>query len=224
MSRSTPIPSDPKIISYLTIRKVVGFIGIGIPVVLPLGNLVKDGCHTILSSISAYYHTGVHDLFVGLLFAIALFLFAYRGYDKKDVVAGNLGALLAVCIAFFPTSIEQTVSGCIPEKINTGISNTMHFIAAGGFFLVLAYFSLILFTRDDGRPTEMKLKRNVVYRACGIIMLSCILIIGGKSILDHFRPENLLQRLHGTFWLESLALWAFGISWITKGKTLLTDR
>jgi hypothetical protein len=26
------------------------------------------------------------------------------------------------------------------------------------------------------------------------------------------------------FWLESVALWAFGISWFIKGDTLFTDR
>ncbi len=25
------------------------------------------------------------------------------------------------------------------------------------------------------------------------------------------------------FWLEAIALWAFGISWLTKGETILID-
>ena len=25
------------------------------------------------------------------------------------------------------------------------------------------------------------------------------------------------------FWLESVAVWAFGISWLVKGETILTD-
>ena len=47
--------------------------------------------------------------------------------------------------------------------------------------------------------------------------------VDGESItyLREKYPE--LQHLDPVFWLESIALWAFGISWITKGELILKD-
>ena len=66
----------------------------------------------------------------------------------------------------------------------------------------------------------MKRARNEVYRLCGVLMLACIGLIGVYKLgLD----ESPLQHLKPVFWLESLALWAFGVSWFVKGETILTD-
>jgi hypothetical protein len=40
-------------------------------------------------------------------------------------------------------------------------------------------------------------------------------------------PESFRQqwgRARPVFWLESIALWAFGISWLVKGETILKDK
>jgi len=92
--------------SYLALRKAVGWIGILLPFVLVLGHTIIFGGDTLLQNISAYYHTGMHDLFVGAICAIALFLFFYRGYDRWDNIAANLAGFLALAIAFFPTVKE----------------------------------------------------------------------------------------------------------------------
>src|SRR3972149_18876 len=95
------MPADQKIeqsllISTLTLRRAIGLIGAAFPFVMAAGGLLL-GAREILDSISAYYHTGMRDIFVGALSAIGIFLLCYKGYELKDRIAaitpraGSLG-------------------------------------------------------------------------------------------------------------------------------------
>lgn len=64
-----------KVYSYLALRKAVGWIGILLPIVLVLGHLIIFDGESALTNMSVYYHTGMRDVFVGAICAIALFLF-----------------------------------------------------------------------------------------------------------------------------------------------------
>ncbi len=224
MKKNSNNKTSPQLISYLTLRKTVGIIGISFPVVLVIGTVISGNCTEVQSSISAYYHTAMRDIFVGLLCAIALFLFAYKGYENADAVAGNLACVFALGVAFFPTSVSEPFTSCITEPVESSIISTIHYISAAGLFLVLSYFSLGLFTKKKENPTKMKMKRNKLYRICGFIMLACIALIAINSLCINNMKCQELQKYNPVFWLESLALWSFGISWLTKGNALLTDK
>ncbi len=213
---------EPRLISYLTLRKAVGILGISFPLVMVIGSVIGADCREIQSSISSYYHTDMRDIFVGIICAIALFLFAYKGYDYRDAMAGNLACIFALGVAFFPTSITEPLTHCIPATIDTQILSSLHFVSAALFFLVLAYFSLVLFTKGSKEPSKRKLKRNMLYRICGYTMLGCLLLIALYFIFLE-RRYTVLENCDPVFWLETIALWAFGISWLTKGKSLLVD-
>ena len=209
-------------IAYLRLRKAVGILGISFPVVLVIGSVIATDCREIQSSISSYYHTGMRDVFVGFICAIALFLFAYKGYDYRDAVAGSLACLFGLGVAFFPTSVTGPFTHCIPAPIDNRILGSVHFVSAGLFFLVLAYFSLVLFTKGAKNPTKKKLKRNLLYTISGYTILGAIvLIVIYTAVLKDWVP--VLQDYDPIFWLETIALWAFGISWLTKGEALLAD-
>jgi hypothetical protein len=196
--------------SYLALRKAVGWIGILLPFVLVLGMLLIFNGEAIQKTISQYYYTGMRDVFTGALCAIALFLFYYKGYSKWDNWAGNLAGFFAIGIAWFPTSS--------PESVN--IIGTVHLICASLFFIVLAGFSMVLFTMKAPHPTNRKLKRNIIYIICGIIMIVCLIAISIYFNISHDPASG----SHFVFWAESMALIAFGISWLTKGGTLLPDK
>jgi hypothetical protein len=216
------IKQKPELISYKTLRRGVGWLGILLPVILVLGSMIFCECREVQRSISAYYHTGMRNVFVGIIFAIAFFLFAYRGYDRRDALAGNLASVLALGVIFFPTSVGDPLTNCIPAPVDNGWINTVHFYAAAGFFLVLVYFSLCLFTIKKDPVTRKKLLRNKIYRASGYGMLAClILILFYYVYLEDRYP--VLQVLDPIFWLETIALWLFGFSWLIKGETMLTD-
>ncbi len=198
--------------SYLGLRRVIGWIGLLLPFILMAGGyFIFDGKPTMYS-LSMYYFTGMRDVFVGSLFAIGLFLFFYRGYDKWDDWIGNIAGFCAICTAIFPTTRTGTGPLDLPGKI--------HFAVATIFFLLLAVFSLFLFTRKQGKPTRGKIIRNTIYIICGSIMLACLF---GMGIFFLVHKKNPLESRF-IFWSEVLGLVSFGISWLTKGGTLYPDK
>lgn len=203
----TPDPDAGLLVSYLTLRRVVGALGVALPIVLALWGFALFGSATLQPSISDYYALRTRDALVGILFTIAWFLYAYRGYERGDDVAGNLACAFALGVALFPNS------GAPWERV-------VHFGSATALFLVLAYFSLFLFTKSGGTPTPEKQIRNRIYRTCGVIMLGCIAAIG---CYNAFLQHTAVAEVAPVFWLESLALWAFGLSWFVKGETLFRD-
>lgn len=195
--------------SYLALRKAVGWIGILLPFVLMFGDFLVFKGSFPQPSISLYYHTPMRDLLVGGLCAVALFLFFYSGYNKWDNYTGNFAAIFALAVAWFPASQPGT----------GGIINAIHFTAAALFFITLACFSLFLFTRRDENPTPEKLKRNIVYIICGIVMLACMMLM-----LIYFMITGHSGTSAVIFWAETIALIAFGVSWLTKGGSLYPDK
>jgi hypothetical protein len=203
--------------SYLELRKAIGILAIALPFVLSLGALIlfKTG---IQSSISNYYYTGMRDVFVGILCAIAFFMLSYKGYELSDKIAGNLGCLFAVGVALFPMTPESN-----PSNI-ARIIGSVHLAFAALFFLTLIYFSLRLFTKTDKtkKPTRSKLKRNKVYKACGYTMSTCIALIAIYLLLPS-GMTSFLEKYNPIYWLETFAVLAFGISWLTKSEAILKD-
>jgi hypothetical protein len=198
---------SPELVSYRTLRRVVGLLGVTLPIVLALWGFALAGRIQLQSSISDYYLLRTRDAFVGVLFTVGWFLFTYRGYDWRDDSAGNLACLFALAVALFPNS------GSHAEHI-------VHVVSATALFLVLAYFSCFLFTLSDDWPTPQKLVRNRIYRACGVTIIMCIVAIGAESLFVDWPPPRQVS----VFWLEGVALWAFGWSWFVKGETVFRDR
>jgi hypothetical protein len=216
MSQNPPL-DNLLVISYLTLRKVIGLLGLALPFLAMVGaRLLFDTGLQV--SLSAYYHTGMRDVLVGVLFAIGFFLGGYKGYERKDDLAGDLGAVFAVGLALFP--IDRPGEPC-----DTGcrVSSFLHNGFAALLFLTLAYFSLFLFTKTDPTktPTRQKRRRNVVYRVCSVTMLACIALIGVLVLLPDLRAA--LEEYTPVLWLEALTVAAFGVSWLTKGEAILKD-
>lgn len=201
------------VLSYLTLRKAVGIIGMALPFVLVIGRILleKPG---ILSSISSYYHSVMGDVFVGSLCAIGVFLLSYRGYERVDDIAGDLACFFAIGVALFPTAPALDVS------LREALIGKVHLFFAICFFLTLAFFALILFrkTNPDKPPTHRKSQRNAVYTLCGYGILACLVLI----MLEKFFTGS-IPLPQPVFWLESLAIIAFGISWFVKGEAILKD-
>ncbi len=206
------------LVSYLTLRRVVGILGVALPVLLASWGFVLCDCWELQDSISDYYSLRTRDAFVGILFVVAWFLFAYKGYEPQDNIAGDLACLFALCVALFPNN------GADWEK-------TVHYLSAAALFSVLSYFSLCLFTKSvnnfsifsnsgDFSGTPEKKGRNRIYVACGLIMLVCIILIG---LCKWFLEDTAIAGIKPVFWLELFALWAFGFSWFVKGETLWKD-
>jgi hypothetical protein len=90
------------IISYLSLRRIVGAIGILLPFVLRLGIIAFS--HPIPYSISSYYYSPMRNILVASLCALGVFLIAYKGYDGLDTGITNVAGGAAIGVALFPTS------------------------------------------------------------------------------------------------------------------------
>jgi hypothetical protein len=199
--------------------RIVGVLGVALPfVVWTVGAFAHDLGPWPQSSISAYYdHDRARDFFVGILWTVAWFLFAYKGYSKHDDAMTDLAGVLALGVSLVPSS-DRAFGG-------------FHLVCAAALFVVLALMSLFVFTkteesRDDPfvkrvrsvlesrhpRPTdELKKRRNRVYKASGWLMLASLAGAGLSKVLD---PDGVYP---GVFIFEALGLIAFGVGWLTKG-------
>ncbi|MCP4311961.1 MAG: hypothetical protein GY790_11915 [Bacteroidetes bacterium] len=221
----------PEIISYYTMRRVIGILGITLPLILLAGSFQFGGCKEVQSSISTYYHTNMRNIFVGFNCAVALFLFAYRGHDWMDNVAGTLGCIAVLGVAFLPCTISTANQTCLfPASTQDPLVGKLHNISALLYFFTLIVYSLLLFPKTHmdmvtGEKMFMgrqKKKRNMVYYISGSIMtISLLLIISYMWFLGNLYPG--LKRLDPVFWLESIVLLSFGISWLTKGQLFFRD-
>lgn len=203
------------IISYLTLRKLIGLLGFSFPLILLFGGLLING--QIQTSISYYYHTEMNDIFVGILFIIATFLFAYNGYDNHDATIGKLASFSAIGVALIPTTVLNNPN---ESQIFWG---KIHLLFAASYFLLIAYFCLFLFTKTDQQPiTKQKEQRNRIYKICGYTIIVCLVLIVLYSFLPNETKIN-LESLKPFFWLESFAIYAFGFAWLVKGEALFKD-
>lgn len=216
MAFSKNTRQKPEIISYRTIRRSIGYLGIVLPFSLLFFSYLL-GCRQMQPSISHYYYTTVGSIFVGILCAVGLFLITYKGFSPLDDFATNLAGFFAFGIAFFPTGEFETSCCALYRYPQSDLRSVIHFGCAACFFLTLSYISYFLFTISHGHTiTKEKVQRNIVYRVCAVLMIVSIALIPMK-----FNPS--VESLNPTFWLETFALISFGISWLVKGEVVLKD-
>jgi magnesium-transporting ATPase (P-type) len=235
--------NDDLIISYLTIRKAIGWLGLLLPFMLLIGNytvnkldilnssfFIKD-CNgaayaasgSFKASISHYYYSTVGELFTGVLCAVALFMFCYKGHKLRkgekglsDSALANLCGAFALGVVVFPTG-----SSCITDNMRIFLSsdNTgyIHFTMAALFFISLSVMSMVNFRRTDDIVSFGKGKNHKTFLVCGIAMLVCLVLVFIYSMWIDGKYAW-LDRLHPVFCLEAIALIFFGISWLIKGR------
>lgn len=209
------------VISYKSLRRLIGFLGILLPLVCVFFGLFF-GDYPVQQSISIYYYTNVREFLVGLLFVMGLFLMTYKGTNILDNLITTITGIAALCVALFPCYNEEF------ETVRVGIfqlypidSNKVHLTFAALFFILLAVNSIFLFTRKSDPVTPQKIKRNRIYITCGIIILACFvgLIICMLTLSQQQKFDSKIILI-----FEAIALWAFGISWLVKGQTIIPDK
>ena len=178
-------------------------------VALTLGNLTAFLSATAIESISAsYYEDGsARDFFVGLLFTISAFLFAYNGSSILEMVLAKIAAVAGIGIAIFPCSCG-THQPIIPY---------VHYASAAIMFLVLACYCWIFYGRARKKSNLEAALRRYIYAACGITIVLAIAVLA----IDAFAAglvSSIVPRL--TFYGERAGLIAFGVSWLVASRTL----
>lgn len=201
-------------------------------------------------SLSHYYYAPlVGNLFVGVLFIIGALLIGYGGENWVESFTAKLGGVFALGVAALPTKDSGCVEKNFAARGYTEFSTTgpgaadpigaldgggyfqlyegvaiHHYASAAGLFVVMAFYTLFIFTRPtpgpDGRPlpaTTNKMIRNVIYILCGLVILVCM-----GALLAYWRSDGWPEWNEGgwTFKFEAVALMAFGSAWLVKSKPL----
>lgn len=214
-----------------TLRKLVGILGMLLPVLL-FGFLLVDTHHTSpLQSISHYYFTRANSVFVIVVSLLAIFLLIYKGEETVDFYISSLAGISALCLVLFPTSnissvcCDATRAYSITLMKESEFRVALHYVSAGIFLSCLAYISAFLFTKSDKRVEERsqeKKFRNKIFRTCAVIMVLALLVMGAGFL--KIIPAEVYESYQLTFWMESVAVESFGFSWIIKGESFFRDK
>lgn len=199
------------------LRCTIGWLGMLLPwIVLALSYVYGTGFPDSISA--TYYIPTCITPFMIILGSAGLLLFSYKGYDKQDDIVCSIAGLFAIGICLFSCAINDlatrwpevaTLTNVGTFQIPPSTSGKLHNICAIGFFALLAYNSLFLFTKTSGDITPNKKKRNVIFRICGVGMaISFVAIV----------PISVFNWWGGVWLVETIALAFFGISWLTKAN------
>ena len=225
-----PPPADPStaryVRSYLIMRTVVGALGIALPFVLVLvDGLWFNGDPFPRTSLSAYYYSGARELFVGALSAIGVFLITYKVAEINldntlSLIAGSAVLVVAQC----PTERPNHRVGLTPlqDRLGEAFVARIHFTAAGAFILALAAVSYYFGKREGARTYPSGRRSPRFWKAYHWLCAGAIATAFAWCAVtewSHSGPSRSL--LYG----ETVAVWAFGASWLWKGleRDMLRD-
>ena len=194
-------------LSALAHRKLIGMLGVLLPIVTGILTLIIDPSH--LGSISITHYADTYILFEGVVMTTALFLFTYRGYDIKDRLLCRVAAIGAMLLVIFPCEglPGDPTRSLFPLEQST--SDIIHSVSASVFFLCMLFMTLFQFTKGNCSVKE-RIKKILVYGACGLIQCGGIAIVVVHAVTG----------LMSTFLGEYVFLIAFGIAWLIKGKSI----
>jgi hypothetical protein len=166
----------------------------------------------------------MRDVFVGYVCTLSIFLLSYKGYDLTDRIVSAFAGIFGLTVALLPTTFKTPALPCniTCNIFHPSYIGTIHLVAAGLFLISLGVFSLFLFTKGETNPTPQKLIRNKIYRVAAYLIFICV----GLLIIYFALPDSMTGSLtiyKPIFWLETIAVMAFGISWLVKGEFILKD-
>jgi hypothetical protein len=207
--------------TYRRIRKAIGILGVLLPITLFVFSLLPFFETPVQPSISDYYYTHLRELFTGVLCAVGLFLILYKGHSnpnffKDDSKLTNIAGLMAFGVALMPTTPHSThdkIFTLIP--LNYEWLGWLHYGFAATFFVTLSIISINVFTIGQAQNEEIPISvvnENNIYKTCGYSMLLFIILIPVCAKFNCFPSSTLV--------FEALMLFAFGTSWLIKGRII----
>lgn len=212
-----PLPPDSIARSYFLMRLWVGVFGLLLPWILLGGDwlLLHDSANwKARGSLSAYYHSGMRDAFVGILFMTGILLVTYKiGERNRDNLFSLLAGAAAFGVAVFPTGIPDGVNDAeltpLQQKWGEDTVQIIHFACAGLFifFLLLICREFALRERQSAGP-----RAEFWYRfhlAMTILILVGVALIFVLKWVAFFAHQSILIG-------ETTVVTAFGISWLAK--------
>lgn len=242
-------PDNNYVISYRALRQLIGVLGIALPFICWGTNAFVNGFNllnnelfvdkryskpycpdvSLKSSVSHFYYTAAGPIFTGILMAVAIFLFCYKGHEpRKDekwkwLTDSRLTIFAACCalgIVAFPTGSTKPITDNLHIFVSSTEAGALHLTFAALFFVAIALLCLVNFRRNASggfiEDAEGKL-----YLICGWGMLACLAILAIFNFTalgdQPWVPYNIV------YILEAVMLVLFGTAWLVKGKSMPTE-
>jgi hypothetical protein len=210
--------------SYLVMRTVIGFVGILLPFAAVLIDyFVLSGDVLPRDSVSAYYHSGVRDIFVGSLCVIALFLITYKVFEHNlDNTLSLIAGVAALGVAVFPSwRPAGTPLTPLQDLLGEQLVATIHFVCAAVFIGSLAIISYYFGEREGKRGQQRDGHRATLpptfwrrfHKSCALIIALAVVFIAVTKWTGWFDDYSVLIG-------EAVAALSFGASWLMKGLEL----
>ncbi len=235
------------IINYMSFRKALGFMGIGLPILLILCSIVWNNGH-IESSISNYYFTRLRDVFVVTLSAMSLFLITYRGRDEVDRWITNMAGIFGFITAFIPTSFKHDINlpnYQIVSKLHPYTVIPIETLGKAEVFKTTAPHKIIPCDNTDlmgtvhlisaalfflllgymsyfqfSKTQTLKKTKQRLFKICGLVILITVLAMVPCAFVKY---KDFYTQYKLVFIGETICLFAFGLSWLLKGQLILKD-
>ena len=201
MSDYPTTPEDYVVASYryLRLAMVILVITLGISIAIEVS---RASCWQ--GSISAYYYTPVHAVFVGALVAIGVSLVALKGRNPVEDLFFNLAGVLAPIVAFVPTSQPGHVCSEPGDELTIRtsalVSNNVPALLAGATLAIVLAYAV---ARRQGKVEVATPPRtNLVGLAVSVVLL----VVGFWWY--NAEGENFEKYAHGTAALAMfVAIW-----------------
>jgi len=220
---SGQIPFDSISRSYFLMRMLVGVLGLALPVVLLLGDLffLRDS-FSVRGSLSAYYHSGMRDIFVGILAVVGILLITYKITERnRDNILSMIAGVSAMGVALFPTGIPSGVDAALTplqDRLGEGVTEFIHFSFAAAFILCLGLMCYDFARRERLRP--QKRAGHDAHQSPEFwygFHLSMAVLIGLAAAFIVLTQALGVFDNHSILIGEIVVTVAFGLSWLFKG-------
>jgi hypothetical protein len=213
--------------TYFFLRFGMAAVAFAFPLLLWLGGKTLMGI-PIQTSMSAYYHTDMRDVFVGVLCAVGFSLLYYKGFSRSEDWALNAGGIFALGIAVFPinpTPLFACNSPCdarclafsdtLDRTFRPLIASGLHGPCAFAFFFAIAYVCAFCSTSTVNLIPNPAIRRAYItaYRVFGVAMVAVPLGVAAITRLD---PASTPCTDLKVFGMEFSGIWVFASFWLLK--------
>lgn len=156
----------------------------------------STGFDCLQTSISAYWHTPVRAVFVGVLVTMGICLVALKGNTPGEDVALNFAGMLAPGVAFIPTGDPGTCSSVpiTPADAAPAVANNMQALfVLGGSAIVLAFALARRTARRSAGPAQGVVGSP---RGTRLGLAVAVLVMAGGAVWFYASRQGFLDHGH----------------------------
>jgi hypothetical protein len=210
--------------TYFDLRRGIGILAIALPIILAVVGFAQYGL-ILQDSLSAYYHAFVatpqspdlhaiagngvmRNWFVGILWAVGVFLILYKGYGHRENTALNIAGVLLIMVSMFP--MDWICKSDCPKISIHGISAILFFFSIGYVCIFRSGDTLALVSN----PKDQQLYKRY-YTIIGWAMFAFPVIV---TTLEFFQLHPFGTRT--VFIVEVGGIWIFAVYWLLKSREI----